>query len=121
MKDIVTMPAILRNIKTKGDRSLVIDFETAFELDGIDAAMLYSLRQTQGFMAFSPNEIDLEDIPEGEADADLNQKSSSQRLRNVLYVFWQQKGSPGTFEQFYTTQMNRLIEGVKLKLEPEGE
>lgn len=45
-----------------------------------------------------------------------NSKSKSQRLRNTLYIQWQQLGSKGDFNDFYAGQMESLIELVKSKL-----
>jgi len=46
-----------------------------------------------------------------------NSKSKSQRLRNTLYIQWQQLGSKGDFNDFYAGQMESLIELVKSKLQ----
>ncbi len=46
-----------------------------------------------------------------------NTKSKSQRLRNTLYIQWQQLGSKGDFNDFYAGQMESLIELVKSKLQ----
>lgn len=44
-------------------------------------------------------------------------KSPSQRLRAVLFVWWEQKGRPDDFEVFYRMKMEQLINVVKNKLE----
>lgn len=45
-------------------------------------------------------------------------KSPSQRLRSVMFIWWEQQGRPGEdFEQFYRMKMERVIESVKGKLE----
>lgn len=101
------------------DRSVKLEFETG-EMSGEDIAALSDSRQTLGWLLYSQNESDVtEDIPEQTADPDLQKKPASQRLRNVLYVFWSQKGKPGTWEAFYNTQMEKLIERVKGKLSGE--
>ena len=45
-------------------------------------------------------------------------KTPSQRLRAVLYVWWEQKYQ-GTisFDDFYKKHIEKIIEGVKIKLE----
>lgn len=114
----ITLAAQLIGVKSRSDKTWKLEFNSQ-ELGG-GAAELLDLLMSQGWLLFSPNDdITEQDIPEVEADADLGGKSPSRRLRDVLWVFWKQKGQPGTWEVFYTTQMDRLIERVKNQLEPE--
>jgi len=46
------------------------------------------------------------------------EKTPSQRMRACLYVLWEQNKTTKTFEEFYRTQMEKLIEFIKGKLEP---
>ena len=52
-------------------------------------------------------------------DLDLGDtKTPSQRLRNVLYVNWQQKNLGYLdFKEYYKFQMNKLVEHIKGKLD----
>lgn len=54
------------------------------------------------------NKFPVESVP--------NQKSASKRLRNVLYIFGQQKGVEDD-EQHYQEMMNQIIEFYKSKLD----
>ena len=45
-----------------------------------------------------------------------NNKSNSQRLRNVLHVYWEQMPNDVTFYDFYNSEMNRIIDHYKGKL-----
>ena len=73
-----------------------------------------------GAFVFSPTEVkpeDIKDIPEltGEFKKD---KSPSQRLRNVLFVFFKQTHkSTDDFELFYKNQMEKFISFIKDKLD----
>lgn len=68
-------------------------------------------------------------IPKDEKDAELVEvkgemdvKTPSQRLRSVLFCLFkehQKKGIKETFDTFYARYMERLIELVKTKLDPE--
>jgi hypothetical protein len=49
---------------------------------------------------------------------EFDRKTPSQRLRDVLYVYWKQVESARAFDDFYLAQMNTIIEGFKEKLEP---
>lgn len=55
-----------------------------------------------------------------EFDADLSEKSPSQRLRWVLYILWEQlyKNQYKTFVLYYNHIMEQLIDLYKSKLEP---
>jgi hypothetical protein len=35
----------------------------------------------------------------------------------VIYVWWQQSGEQGDFDTFYLHKMEKIIDGVKTKLE----
>jgi hypothetical protein len=64
--------------------------------------------------------------PEGDepvfVDSDIKKKSPSKRLHDVLYVFFQQRKQAGkfkgTFDTFYSEQIEVLIDRVKSKLDP---
>jgi hypothetical protein len=55
-------------------------------------------------------------------DSDVKKKSPSERLRAVLFVFFQQRKKAGkftgTFAAFYEEQICLLIDRVKAKLDP---
>jgi hypothetical protein len=59
------------------------------------------------------NLLDLPQIKQ----TDYEGKSPSQRLRSILYVLWQKKGSMGIFEDFYVKSMGRFQQQVKDKIE----
>jgi hypothetical protein len=52
-----------------------------------------------------------------ERESFIEQKSQSQRFRNVLYILWEQRDKQGDFEVYYTTVLERLIDIVKQQLE----
>lgn len=45
-------------------------------------------------------------------------KTASQRLRGVLFKYWESLGSNGEFEEFYQEKMEVFIAHVKTKLDP---
>lgn len=118
-KKIQPLAAQLTSVQSKADRTWKLTFNTQ-EL-GEDAAKLTAMLMDMGWLVFSPNDdIVPTDIPEIHADVSLDEKSPSQRLRNVLYVYYKQTRPKSTWEVFYTTQMNRMVDIIKDKLEPEG-
>ena len=63
----------------------------------------------------NPDEV--EELDALEADLYDQPKSQSQRLRNVMYVRWQQLGSPGDFKSYYRTETEKIINHYKSKLD----
>lgn len=47
----------------------------------------------------------------------MPEKSPSQRLRAVLFVLWEQRGSKGEFEEFYKESIERVIKRIKEELD----
>ena len=70
------------------------------------------------WLCLAPNENELE-VPE--ENAQIDEKSPSERLRNVLYVWYKQETSAqryvGLFENFRKEKMETIIQGVKSKLD----
>lgn len=115
----ITIAAQLTGVQSRADRTWKLVFNTQ-EL-GADAAELTKLLMDQGWLLFSPNDdLTDKDIPEVKADTQLSEKSPSQRLRDVLFVYYKQSGSKQTWEQFYVMQMSKIIDIVKENLEPQG-
>jgi hypothetical protein len=110
----VALPAVLNKVETRADRSLKLVFETR-EL-GEDAAVLFGMAHTEGWLLYSPNEIKEADIPDEQADAMTGQKTQAQRLRGVIYRLWELNGKKGAFDNYYTGVMEQLIDQLKEKL-----
>lgn len=112
----IQVSAHMRNPRFNKDGSATLAFTTA-EIP--DDQVLYLLnagrRDELGWMCWSPNKHQTEDLPKEAAPE--NQKTSSQRLRAVIFVLWQQQGGQGDFEVFYREKMERLIDMVKTKLD----
>ena len=111
----VTLAAQLTKVETRADRSVKLVFDTR-EL-GEDSATLFKLAHSEGWLLFSSNELEESDIPDEKPDAMVSTKTQAQRLRATLFVLWQQRGKQGDFEAYYRTQMERIIESIKDKLE----
>lgn len=113
----VVLPAILSGVASRKDRSYTLKFETR-ELRGSEASILLEQLQTEGYLLYSPNDdLSEEDIPDEKADAMLGTKTQAQRLRAVLYRLWEQEGKKGTFEDYYRTLLERIIEQFKERLD----
>jgi hypothetical protein len=116
----VKLPAIFDAARSRKDRSFRLEFETR-ELRGDEAATLFGLLHSEGWLLFAPNEGDLDavDVPTTKADAGTGGKTPSQRLRACLYNYWQQLGKLGDFESWYLLRMERFIDDTKALLDRE--
>ena len=114
---MIKLPVIFNKMTPRADRSWSLVFETR-ELNGQGIKDLADSLGIEGWLVYSENaDITSGDIPEVNADSGLDLKSPSQRLRNTMYVRWEQAGKPdGSFDKWYLTQMERHIELEKSKL-----
>jgi hypothetical protein len=110
-------PATLTGIVPKADGSLSLRFVTEQELTPTEKLTALEFFNSRGWVLFRQNEFKPEDVPTKDAENDET-KSPSTRLRNVLFVYWDQKKKNKTdFDTFYRQEMNKIIEVVKDKLE----
>lgn len=112
----ITLPAQINPPRLRKDGSASIVFDTR-ELSSEEIFTIMSLRHSEGWICFAPNEEDIE-VPEEKAEID--EKSASERLRAVLFVWYKQEIERGTFTGLFDTfkkeKMEKIIEGVKSKL-----
>lgn len=86
-----------------------------------EMAILMTLKNKQGNMLFAPashqfSDADIQDLPEVKAEF-KGQPSPSERLRNVLYVYFTKMGGkPQNFEPFRVKQMETFIQQIKDKI-----
>jgi hypothetical protein len=110
------LPAIFTKITSLADRSYKLEFSTR-ELSGQDATMLMSQIHNEGWLLFSPNELNGKDIPDEKPDSMTGKKTQAQRLRAVIYKIWESKGSNGSFETYYQSYMEKVIDQLKEKID----
>lgn len=101
------------------DRSVSLTFITSLDQTSIEFMEIDELINTSGVIYFKSDggltqkEIDAIDSSKIEVEG----KSKSARLRNVLYVYWKQEDmGEQTFEDFYSDKMEKLITHFKDKL-----
>ena len=116
MNSGVTLQAILSNVSTRKDGSLKLTYETQ-ELNAKDGAALLDMRNKIGWLLFAADQLTSDDLPEEKIDLEIGEKSPSQRLRSVLFVYWKSKNQKGSFNDFYRRQIETWIENVKEKLD----
>lgn len=113
MKTIKTQVVISR-ITAKRDSSVSFGASTP-ELTDEEKTEFFKLQNQVLEAILKP--IDMVDAPELEINKDLEQKTPSQRTRNVLYVWWQHLGSQGFFDNFYRAEVEKYIESIKAKIQ----
>lgn len=113
----ILLPAVVNPPKFRKDGSVSLTFDTR-ELVAEEIMTLLGLKHTEGWLTFSPNPDEIE-IPDERAE--LDEKSPSERLRNVMFVWYKQETEAGRFvglfETFRKERMEKIIEGVKSKLD----
>lgn len=115
----------MSGINTLKDGSLSIRLITP-ELPPNKVGEIYAMRNKLGYAAFQLEEFtpeELKDMSEANMDLDLKKgKSSSERLRNVLFALWKHEDPIGVdFNSYYTTKMETIIAHYKAKLPPRDE
>lgn len=119
-KDIFQIPADVDKITTTAIKTIKITFETQ-KMSAEASALIWSLREKHGWLFFAETPINIEDLKVPEKTPEFkDDKTPSQRLRAVLFVYWKQLKGEQDFDSFYKFQMEKLIEQVKEKLEPEN-
>lgn len=81
----------------------------------METAELMELQHINLDIFFKPLDTTPDDILT--IDKDFSPKTSSHRLRDVLYVLWKQLGEKGDFNSYYQGMMDKVINHFKEKLE----
>lgn len=113
---MIKIPSTIHKITTLVDRGLKLEIYTQ-ELTEEANAELFKLHNKIGVFCFAENDIqekDLQYLPDIKIEKWA--KSPSQRLRNVLYKLWETTSREKTFEEFYITSMEDLIDKLKEQL-----
>lgn len=115
---MLKIPALIDQVKTTKDGGLTLKVDTN-ELTAEEKAQVMSYHMNFGYFMFHGEH-------ESVANEDLsfeklefpNQKSQSQRLRNVIYRLWEQNhGGYDDFELYYKNKTEKIIEWLKEKLD----
>lgn len=113
MRKPIQLSGIVSSMSLRKDKSLRVGFVTQ-ELTEIERNEALKYYDTFGYILFKPEEFNDSDIPKG--NPEKKGKSMSQRLRHVLYRYWEQTNTEQTAEQFYREKMENIIDMVKKKL-----
>lgn len=123
VSELFQAPAQISKIETMSDGGVRVVVDTQEITDPDELKKLFSVKKGAiGYFLFKADAISQSDIPEEDAGTDEGKdKSPSQRLRAVLFVYWKEvKGGKGDFNAFYRNILDQLIEVYKEKLPPKG-
>src|SRR5258708_34110058 len=110
----ITVSAVIGSVRAKVDRSISFNVSTP-ELTPDEKALFFELQNIVVSLLITPEG---ESIPEYKVEKELTQKTPSQRLRAVLFVYWkQEKMEVVDFDQFYCNWMETFIDKIKAQLE----
>lgn len=115
MRAIVFSQAEITSINARVDKSIRFSVVTG-ELGDNERAAFFPLQGTNVKLLIEP--LDVESEPPIEVKSEKTVKTPGQRLRASLYIWWEQLGKVGDFEQWYKAKMEGFIDSVKQKLDP---
>ena len=122
MNKPIQFAAIIDSVTKKKDGTLSIRLGTQ-ELGPTDTAEVFQYGNQQIWTAFSdiPMEQESINVPDDFVPEFPNEKSHSQRLREVLYVMWKQMHDDGRTQKssraFYEDYIEKVIMNIKEKLD----
>ena len=118
---VLIFSTILEGFKTRRDNTIAITFSTP-ELTPDLYGNIMSCLNKHCEMMLKEGEINEDDLTEfkntqfDEFDK-RNDKTPSQRQRNVLYILWEQdKKGYEVFKDFYDHHMEKIIDHLKTKI-----
>jgi len=127
-KNTIVFEGGIDNIRTLADNSLRVSLGTP-ELTPETVGSMYSMLKQPGYVVISTMPISqkqLDAVESATVDREFENKTPSQRMRNVLYVLWEQQQPKETspegkttyvdFDLFYKRKMTELITFIKNKL-----
>lgn len=116
---MIIIPCLLDSLRTLADKTLKVTFETQ-ELNPQDLLGLMENLHQFGYLAFKQEPFKSEEkqmMEELKSDYEFKGKSSSQRLRGVLYVMWQHDNEGfDSSVKHYEHHLEKIINHFKSKL-----
>lgn len=119
MAELLQIPATLLKYESKANHTIKLTFESQENMAPALLSNIIDKVEQTGYLNFAVRQLDmtdLADLPEIDPVKYDNAKSPGQRLRAVIYRYWEQKGKQGDFNLYYIAAMERLINQYKDKL-----
>jgi len=102
------LPVVMDRYHRNKDRSYSLTFVTDLEMSKEQRDMIDEAWQSQGWLLFSPNEIQESDIPKDKAE--IGRKSPSEILFNRMVVSWKERGIKEPFDTWRASQLEKIGE-----------
>lgn len=113
----IQFSSIIDSVKANKDKSLTIKLETQ-ELGAEDTSRIFALMGIQIWNCMAEVEIKDEDLNIPESVAEFKgDKTPSQRLRDLLYIYWKEKKIDKDFRVFYESYIEKICENIKEKID----
>ena len=117
---MLIIPSILSTFTSLKDKTLKLVFETN-EVTPEQMTNIAKNLQQFGYLAFkteSFKQAETDDLKSLDTTYQSKGKSNSQRLRSVLYLMFEQNNKGyKSFNEYYDSEMNKIIEHFKNKLD----
>ena len=114
----IVFDAVLEGLSTRMDDTIKVVIGTQ-EVTAEQGLALLKLRGKFCKVMLSDSAIEQKKIDAVDSlpiKDESNNKSNSQRLRSVLFINWQQSKQTTNFDDYYNSEMNRIIDHYKAKL-----
>lgn len=113
----ILLPVTIENITTRKDSTLKVVLGTQ-EVNPEQAGKLFELLNKYAVTYISGKDISKEQIQAvDEVDIDLGGKSQSERIRNTLFVLFNQDAEGfSTFDNYYQSKTEKYLEHLKSKI-----
>lgn len=105
---------VIESVRTRQDKSLGLNISSS-EMTGEECVAVIDLQGLACSITVAP----LEGFTvTKEVKTELSKKTQSERIRAALYVWWSQLGEPGSYQAFYESETEKIIESIKKRLKP---
>ena len=115
-KLVLQVPAEISRVQTMSDGGLRLFVDTQ-EIKPEDKGLVMEMHKKLGWFLFAEQPVDILDVENlPKIELEEGEKQPSQRLRAVLFVYWEQKKIKEPFDLFYRRKIEQFIERVKEEL-----
>lgn len=119
MAELITIEGHIDKVEMRRDQSIKLTLASTEGItDPETLTRLFSINKNPVSIGMKVGEMtnnEYPDIPEPKKNYE-DEKTPSQRMRGVLYRWWEAKGKPEDFDLFYRRSMENLIDQIKEKL-----
>lgn len=112
---VIQVPATLNGANRKKDKSVKLSFTTMREIPTNEYMTIDSFHQSFGYLLFKENSFTEEEIPEEDAENDI-EKSQSVQIRDALWVLYKAKGNNTKDKDAWNSFYRKSCQAFKSRL-----